>query len=395
MPANACATGENDCHKTAKCNHDAATATWGKTNVMKNVHVSAHRKTERMPRCHGDCDRDSHCAAGLKCYQRNDNRKIPGCKAGGKGDVRGYDYCYSTSSTVNKNPVKDNGGFLTNQGGSGHYRAMLACEGDCDRDSHCGVGLRCFQRNDKRTVPGCVSGGKGDVNGWDYCYAKAPVHTCSCPSGQAGNGRTGKGGTGCQPVNACLSITCARIPRGGVGKAPKCVTSGSKGACQKCPSGYNPTPTRGYCVDVNDCSNVAVKSGPAAACKQGKPGDGKSYVTCKDKRFKSISNGKNAYCFVDENLMLLDLKRVHVDGHAFGLKLDRCAGDCDRNSHCATGLRCYQRGDNRQIPGCAKGGKGDVRGWDYCYAAPSKCTSKNSDATIMADLKKLCPKCKF
>ena len=126
-----------------------------------------------------------------------------------------------------------------------------------------------------------------------------------------------------------------------------------------------------------------------------RPGDGKSYITCKDKRFKSISNGKNSYCFVDENLMLLDLKRVHVDGHAFGLKLDRCAGDCDRNSHCATGLSCYQRGDNRQIPGCAKGGKGDVRGWDYCYAAPSKCTSKNSDATIMADLKKLCPKCKF
>ena len=43
-----------------------------------------------------------------------------------------------------------------------------------------------------------------------------------------------------------------------------------------------------------------------------RPGDGKSYITCKDKRFKSISNGE--YCFVDEDLMLLDLKRVHVDG---------------------------------------------------------------------------------
>ena len=84
---------------------------------------------------------------------------------------------------MNKNQI-----FLTNQGGSGHLRAMKVCEGDCDRDSHCGIGLRCYQRNDKRTIPGCVSGGKGDVNGWDYCYAKAPTHTCSCPSGQAGNG---------------------------------------------------------------------------------------------------------------------------------------------------------------------------------------------------------------
>ena len=101
-------------------------------------------------------------------------------------------------------------------------------------------------------------------------------------------GRTGKGGTGCQAVNACLSMTCAKIPRNGVGRAPRCSTSGTKGICAKCPSGYNPTPTRGYCVDVNDCANVAVKSGPAASCKQGRPVAPLRFLSYQDYRMLSL-----------------------------------------------------------------------------------------------------------
>ena len=40
------------------------------------------------------------------------------------------------------------------------------CEGDCDRDSDCGDGLRCFQRDGYTQVPGCKGTGK---NNWDYC----------------------------------------------------------------------------------------------------------------------------------------------------------------------------------------------------------------------------------
>ena len=40
------------------------------------------------------------------------------------------------------------------------------CEGDCDRDSDCGDGLRCFQRDGYTQVPGCKGTGKHD---WDYC----------------------------------------------------------------------------------------------------------------------------------------------------------------------------------------------------------------------------------
>ena len=40
------------------------------------------------------------------------------------------------------------------------------CEGDCDRDTDCGEGLRCFQRDGYTQVPGCKGTGK---NNWDYC----------------------------------------------------------------------------------------------------------------------------------------------------------------------------------------------------------------------------------
>jgi len=43
--------------------------------------------------------------------------------------------------------------------------------------------------------------------------------------------------------------------------------------------------------------------------------------------------------------------------------LGECEGDCDRDSDCHPGLRCYQRG-NQVIPGCKGRGR---RSWDFCY----------------------------
>ena len=44
--------------------------------------------------CQGDCDRDTDCAGALKCKQRNSHEQVPGCAAGGVGDVTAYDYCF-------------------------------------------------------------------------------------------------------------------------------------------------------------------------------------------------------------------------------------------------------------------------------------------------------------
>jgi hypothetical protein len=42
---------------------------------------------------------------------------------------------------------------------------------DCDEDGDCGDGLRCFQRDENESVPGCV--GEGEF-GWDYCFVPLP-----------------------------------------------------------------------------------------------------------------------------------------------------------------------------------------------------------------------------
>ena len=50
------------------------------------------------------------------------------------------------------------------------------CMGDCDTDDDCSSGLTCFEREkDEYTkVPGCGTGGPGDIPGADYCYDSTP-----------------------------------------------------------------------------------------------------------------------------------------------------------------------------------------------------------------------------
>merc|ERR1712037_713998 len=127
------------------------------STTLVNLGVSAHT-LGKLNQCQGDCDGDSNCASGLKCFQRNGRAAVPGCKAGGSGDVSSYDYCVAK---------------LVNKGGSAHTKGKIGlCEGDCDSDSHCATGLKCFQRNGRTAVPGCAAGGSGDVSSYDYCIRK-------------------------------------------------------------------------------------------------------------------------------------------------------------------------------------------------------------------------------
>lgn len=108
--------------------------------------------------CEGDCGDGSHCRPGLVCFQRNNFEAVPGCKGTGK---RGTDYCY-------KDPNSDGRKFLTTvQNKDCGEGECGECEGDCDDDSDCQTGLKCFQRRWMKSVPGCL--GKGEVRK-DYCY---------------------------------------------------------------------------------------------------------------------------------------------------------------------------------------------------------------------------------
>jgi len=66
--------------------------------------------------CEGDCDNDDQCATGLKCFQRNNGEKVPGCKKGGKGDRSDYDYCYDPTNILVKLPGGDNPDYSNYKG---------------------------------------------------------------------------------------------------------------------------------------------------------------------------------------------------------------------------------------------------------------------------------------
>lgn len=66
-----------------------------------------------MGKCEGDCDSDSDCADGLKCYQRDSSDDVPpGCQDGGDGDISDSDYCYDPDDA-------DDGDGTANDDGGG------------------------------------------------------------------------------------------------------------------------------------------------------------------------------------------------------------------------------------------------------------------------------------
>ena len=93
-------------------------------------------------------------------------------------------YCQASSSTC----FACRPGFaldkinLINLGGSGCTSGSPCglCNGDCDKDGDCAGTLKCFQRStSSEQVPGCNTGGAGDVATHDYCYGTASCSACA------------------------------------------------------------------------------------------------------------------------------------------------------------------------------------------------------------------------
>jgi len=154
------------------------------------------------PACSGDCDESSDCLTGLECYKRTNSDDVPGCTSGGVGDIPGADYCYDPSLVGNTTTAPSIASFPTYSpveqpsptpppqepsipvpltwvgvNGCTPTQPCGACFGDCDANTDCqsadGSGIMaCFKRADGDTsqVPGCLTGGDGDIPGADYCY---------------------------------------------------------------------------------------------------------------------------------------------------------------------------------------------------------------------------------
>ena len=126
------------------------------------------RPTSAFPlgKCQGDCDTDNDCAGNLKCYQRSSGGTVPpGCSGTPTGS---NDYCYDPNdsapppSTTTLRIVGDN------KSPSSVF-PLGQCQGDCDTDSECAVGLVCFQRSMGQAVPGCRGTPDGST---DYCVRR-------------------------------------------------------------------------------------------------------------------------------------------------------------------------------------------------------------------------------
>jgi len=79
------------------------------------VGSNACTPTTKCSTCTGDCDTDSDCSSGLKCFQRDDSTPVPGCAIGGEGDLPVGDYCYDPTVYLFDSTVENDyvGGVLS------------------------------------------------------------------------------------------------------------------------------------------------------------------------------------------------------------------------------------------------------------------------------------------
>ena len=63
-------------------------------DFLQDLGGSGCTSSSKCGQCQGDCDADADCDAGLYCFQRDlSSQVVPGCLAGGTGDVGDRDYC--------------------------------------------------------------------------------------------------------------------------------------------------------------------------------------------------------------------------------------------------------------------------------------------------------------
>jgi len=279
-------------------------------------------KKHSLGECMGDCDKDKHCELGLVCFQRNSaNTEVPGCSGVPTDSV---DYCVK--------PEENQLVLMGNNGSPSNAFPLQACQGDCDNDSDCAGSLKCFQRDGREEVPGCI--GKGQRKS-DYCYDDSAPDTPA-------------------PTATPVTSSPTEAPVTPVTSSP---TASPISDTTLFIAGDNGTPSNAFplgkcegdCDGDSDCSGnlkCFERSGTEAV-----PGCEGSGVSAKD------------YCFEVPEGYLWEMGNDGVPETAFPLGL--CQGDCDSHDECQEGLYCMQRSADEEVPGCTGTA---IYGTDYCVA---------------------------
>jgi len=134
LGTNVCPAGSVSVFDTeAECTSAATTLGYGFGAIpLLNLGSSGCTASKPCEACQGDCDRDTDCKSGLKCFQRSGYDQVPGCAAGGKN---GYDYCQmDTTQLANSlsSSSKPKGCFLSEDGHV--YFNALEITGAANRD---------------------------------------------------------------------------------------------------------------------------------------------------------------------------------------------------------------------------------------------------------------------
>jgi hypothetical protein len=145
----------------------APTPSYKEIRYVGNPCGDAFPQTGLCEECTGDCDYDSDCEGDMVCLQRySGDLDVPGCVWGeGSDDIKndGTDIC------VKPNTVP---GIIGYVGECDSSNPCGLCKGDCDSNSGCEAGLKCFQRDGHEAVPNCIGeGGAYDVGAKDICYS--------------------------------------------------------------------------------------------------------------------------------------------------------------------------------------------------------------------------------
>lgn len=89
--------------------------------------VSTCSKQNPCLACMGGCRKDSHCKGKFRCFQRVLETAVPGCDAGGAGDVSGANYCYDPDLDTSKPKQKGGkGGKGKGKGGKGRVTKTVS-----------------------------------------------------------------------------------------------------------------------------------------------------------------------------------------------------------------------------------------------------------------------------
>jgi len=293
-----------------------------------------------LQECQGDCDYDSNCEGDLLCYQRSGTLAVPGCVGTG---TSGKDYCAKRAT--------DNTLFLRRNNGS-----MGACDGNCQEDTDCEGNLVCESPNGSGEVEGCIGLAISSVK---YCKYPSLVQTQSFPlgvcEGTCANDGDCQGSLECffrigtEDVPGCLGGSMFDSPGGGYCTTRPPHSLWIKAAVDSSPLGV----CEGGCNEDSDCDssiNLICQTRTGDEEVSGCEGPGRSGVNyC---RFPSLE-------YVGSNPVTSDPST----------RLGLCQGDCDNDSECTDGLRCFQRSGTEDVVGCT--GADFNSGYDFCAYRPT------------------------